>query len=164
MRIRSLAFILCAFSGFLSPSLAFADDQSSEESTGMVGKATEAFYVALNQMFVGNIAPMEAVWSHRDDVIYTGPTGGIHTGWVNILPIWQDQAKLKLGGKVDAQDLHIISGADIAVVSNYEVGENVVNGETQQVKLRATSTFRKEDGQWKMIGHHTDLLPWLVKE
>ena len=24
------------------------------------------------------------------------------------------------------------------------------------------ATFRKEDGQWKMIGHHTDLLPFIA--
>jgi len=28
------------------------------------------------------------------------------------------------------------------------------------VSIRATNVFRKEGGQWKMIGHHTDLLPF----
>jgi ketosteroid isomerase-like protein len=42
-----------------------------------------------------------------------------------------------------------------------EVGDNVVDGKPQQVSIRATNTFRKENGQWKMIGHHTDLLPFL---
>ncbi|MEN3974660.1 nuclear transport factor 2 family protein [Emcibacter sp. SYSU 3D8] len=130
----------------------------------MVHKATEDFYAALNQMFAGDIAPMEKVWSHAEDAVYTGPTGGIHTGWANILPIWQEQAGLKLGGKVDAQDVQIVSGGEMAMVSNYEVGGNIVDGKLQQVRLRATNIFRKEDGQWKMIGHHTDMLPWLAKQ
>jgi hypothetical protein len=29
------------------------------------------------------------------------------------------------------------------------------------VSIRATNLFRKESGAWKMIGHHTDLLPFL---
>ena len=29
--------------------------------------------------------------------------------------------------------------------------------------IRATNIFRKEDGQWKMIGHHVDLLPQMAK-
>jgi ketosteroid isomerase-like protein len=164
MHIKSLAFVLVMLAGALNPGTVFADSKSTEGSTEMIRKATDEFYIALNQMFVGNISPMEQVWSHGDDVTYTGPTGGIHVGWSNILPIWQEQAKLKLGGKVDAKDLHVVAGSDLALVSNYEVGENTINGETQKVELRATNIFRKEDGHWKMIGHHTDLLPWLVKK
>ena len=36
-------------------------------------------------------------------------------------------------------------------------------GEIQKVSIRATNIFRKEDGQWKMIGHHVDLLPQMAK-
>ncbi len=28
------------------------------------------------------------------------------------------------------------------------------------VSLRATNVFSKENGAWKMIGHHTDMLPF----
>ena len=52
-------------------------------------------------------------------------------------------------------------GRDLALVQNYEIGANVVNGVPVQVKIRATNLYRKEDGTWKMIGHHTDLLPFL---
>ena len=164
MRIKYLAFILCVASAGLHPGMAVADEQSAEMSVETVNKATEDFYAALNQMFVGDLAPMEKVWSHNADVTYTGPTGGIHVGWENILPIWREQAALKLGGKIEIKDIHVISGADLAVVSNYEIGENTMNGEIQKVELRATNIFRKENGQWKMIGHHTDLLPWLAKK
>jgi ketosteroid isomerase-like protein len=35
------------------------------------------------------------------------------------------------------------------------------DGKEQKVMIRATNLFRKEGGDWKMIGHHTDLLPHL---
>ncbi|MEN3974344.1 nuclear transport factor 2 family protein [Emcibacter sp. SYSU 3D8] len=164
MRIKYLAVVLCVLSIGITPGVASAEEPPAPVSADSVSKATEAFYAALNQMFVGELAPMEAVWSHKDDVVYVGPSGGMHTGWANILPIWKEQADLKLGGEIKIKNMHVINGEDIAVVTNYEVGENTINGEVQKVELRATNIFRKEDGEWKMIGHHTDLLPWLVKK
>ena len=35
-----------------------------------------------------------------------------------------------------------------------EVGSNVIDGEKVVTSLRATSIYRQENGQWKMIGHH----------
>jgi ketosteroid isomerase-like protein len=35
-----------------------------------------------------------------------------------------------------------------------EVGSNVIDGKKVVVSLRATSIYRQENGQWKMIGHH----------
>ncbi|TDJ07643.1 MAG: nuclear transport factor 2 family protein [Deltaproteobacteria bacterium] len=71
---------------------------------------------------------------------------------------------MKLGGVVKPEGMHIIVGQDIAVTSNYEKGSNVDSeGKPMEVSIRATNTFRKEDGKYKMIGHHTDLLPFLQK-
>ena len=45
-----------------------------------------------------------------------------------------------------------------------QVGWNQVLKEWEagrEVSIRATNLFRKEHGTWKMIGHHTDLLPFL---
>jgi ketosteroid isomerase-like protein len=75
---------------------------------------------------------------------------------------WKRQAALRLGGKVEPSDLRITVGRDLAVTSNYENGENTnAEGRAQTVRIRATNIFRKESGEWKMIGHHTDLLTYL---
>ena len=42
--------------------------------------------------------------------------------------------------------------------------ESGCRGNIVPVSIRATNIFRKENGAWKMIGHHTDLLPFLDKE
>jgi ketosteroid isomerase-like protein len=31
----------------------------------------------------------------------------------------------------------------------------------QSVSIRTTTSFRKEGDAWKVIGHHTDTLPYL---
>jgi ketosteroid isomerase-like protein len=130
-----------------------------------VRDATAQFYSALNVMFTGDAGPMKEVWSHADDVTYMGPSGGLKQGWPAILAEWELQAAAKLGGEVQAEDVHVAVGHDLAVTSNWEKGQNIgADGKVEAVSIRATNVFRKEGGSWKMIGHHTDLLPFLVKE
>lgn len=124
-----------------------------------VREAADRFYDALNAMFTGNIAPMKSVWSHADDVAYMGPGGSIKIGWDKVWKDWESQAARKLGGKVVAKDVHIVAGEDLAIMYARETGENTnVGGKREKVDIRATNTFRRENGAWKMIGHHTDLL------
>ena len=85
-------------------------------------------------------------------------------GWDAVRKDWETQAALKLGGKLVASEMQVTAGRDIAAVSDIEKGENLnLKGEIQKVSIRATNIFRKEDGQWKMIGHHVDLLPQMAK-
>ena len=134
----------------------------SNEDTAAVEAATHGFYSALNDMFTGDIEPMLQVWSHRDDVTYMGPAGGLLVGWEDVRASWEKQAALELGGHVESSDLQIRVGRDVAMVQNTISGENEDSqGETQAVSIRATSVFRMEAGEWKMISHHTDLLPFL---
>lgn len=136
--------------------------RASEEDEKAVMAAADQFYAALNAMFTGEAGPMQEVWSHADDVTYMGPVGGLLTGWDQVLKSWQEQAAMKLGGSVKPEDIHVTVGQDIAFTQNYELGENTnADGKPQKVSIRATNIFRKEDGNWKMIGHHTDLLPYL---
>ena len=147
----SVAVLVCA-------KLALAAEKDEQP----VRNAVAQFYAALNEMFTGELGQMKKVWSHADDVTYMGPGGGFQVGWNDVLKNWEAQAAMKLGGKVEPADMRITVGTDLAVVSNYEKGENInAKGEPQKVSIRATNLFRKENGAWKMIGHHTDLLPYL---
>ncbi len=101
---------------------------------------------------------MTEVWSHADDVSYMGPYGGIQRGWKQVRENLQRQADKKPGGQVTYENMQITADRNIAVVGSQIVGETFVNGDRVPVSIRATSTFRKEEGQWKMTGHHTDML------
>jgi ketosteroid isomerase-like protein len=134
---------------------------AAEDDRKAVAEAAARFYSALNQMFTGELAPMLEVWSHAKDVTYMGPAGDFQIGWDQVLASWKAQAAMKLGGKVQAESMRITVGRDLAVTHNVETGENTKDGQLQKVSIRATNVFRKEKGKWKMIGHHTDLLPYL---
>ncbi len=124
-----------------------------------VRQAADQFYDALNAMFKGDIEPMKAVWSHAGDVVYMGPGGSIKVGWDKVWKDWESQAARKLGGEVRAKDVHFTVGDEIAVMYALESGENTnIGGKHEKVAIRVTNLFRKENGNWKVIGHHTDLL------
>ena len=163
MRIKSnsLSYILVLL---LAVFIGSINTQASENDEKAVKQAVSQFYVALNEMFKGKIEPMKEVWSHADDVTYMGPTGCIKIGWQQVLADWEAQAAMKLGGTVKPENMTITVGNNLAFTTNYEKGSNInAEGKPQEVSIRATNTFRKEDGKWKMIGHHTDLLPFLQK-
>jgi ketosteroid isomerase-like protein len=129
-----------------------------------VAAANEGFYEALNRMFTGDVEPMKDIWSHKKNVTYMGPRGGILTGWEAVWKEWEAQGALKLGGKVEATDVHIVSDGELAIVTDNEVGENQTAKGVERVSIRATNVFRKQHGRWKMIAHHTDPLPYLANK
>lgn len=137
---------------------------ASTSAEQQVRAANAQFYTALNAFFTGEMTGMRAVWSHADDVTYMGPAGGMQTGWPAVLANWELQAAMKLGGTVKPADLHVTVGADIAVTQQVEQGTNTnMDGKAMNVAIRATNTYRLEKGAWKMIGHHTDLIPVMNK-
>jgi ketosteroid isomerase-like protein len=156
-RTIALSTLILTVAGLMPLSAA----RGADENEDAVMQATAQFYAALNAMFVGEIDPMKAVWSHADDVTYMGPGGEFQVGWDQVRANWEIQAAKKLGGEVRAEGMHFTVGRQIAIAACVEVGENIVDGNPQNVSIRATNIFRKEGGQWKMVGHHTDLLPFL---
>jgi ketosteroid isomerase-like protein len=138
--------------------------REAEDNTTVVRTASDQFYVALNKLFIGDMASMDAIWSHRKDVTYMGPGGGFRVGWDAVCKDLASQAAMKLRGSVKPSQVKITAGSDLATVSNMEEGANVVRGKKSVVSLRATSIYRKENGHWKMIGHHTDLIPVMEKK
>jgi ketosteroid isomerase-like protein len=154
--MMSGAFLTSCASGNAAPASA-GDEQAVRDATGK-------FYSALQVMFSGDAGPMKDVWSHAADVSFLGPGGKLKRGWPAVLADWEAQAALKLGGDVQFDDVQVTVGQDLALTNGWERGQNVgADGKVKVVSIRATNVFRKEGGSWKMIGHHTDLLPFLVK-
>jgi len=158
-RLALPAFVL-AVAGLVPLSTA----RAAQPDEAGVEQANDAFYAALNAMFKGNHEPIVDAWSHADDVTYMGPDGKYMVGWDQVVTNWKSQADKKLGGSIRPERIHTTVGQDLATVECDEVGENIVDGKTTRVSIRATNTYRLENGQWKMIGHHTDTLPFLDKQ
>ncbi|MCH9815161.1 MAG: nuclear transport factor 2 family protein [Actinomycetia bacterium] len=118
--------------------------------------ASDAFYAALAEVLAGDATAMIDLWSHQTDVSYLGPmSGDLFVGWDVIEPEWRSQAAAQIEGAVVTEDMHYVVGGPLGIVVNYEVGSGH-KGISETMKIRVTSTYRLEDGQVRMIGHHTD--------
>jgi ketosteroid isomerase-like protein len=137
----------------------------SDNEEQAVRLALDGFYASLNVMFIGDPNPAKAVWSHSEDIAYMGADGGYQVGWKAMYADWVKQASVNIGGKVVHSNVTVNVGSDIAVTHQL-VKSADVDGESlnKDDSLRASSVFRKEDGKWKMIGHHVDVIPALKKE
>ncbi len=120
--------------------------------------ATRAFYVALNDVLGGDVAPMLAVWSHADDVTYMSPFGELLVGSEPVRASWEAQADQRLGGQVEPDELRHFVSDTLGFVVGIERGSVEDRRRCDCGRHRATSMYRVEDDRWVMIGHHTDPL------
>ena len=139
-------------------SAAACGSSGSSGSAAALQSATTTFYQDLNAVLAGDPGPMEALWSHAGDITYMSPFGQLLVGWTGVRASWEQQAGQHLGGRVEPEDLHYFASSTLGVVVGFERGSVTINGKDTPVNIRATSTYRLEGGQWKMIGHHTDPL------
>jgi len=127
--------------------------------------ALDGFYASLNSMLLGDPLPAKAVWSHSEDIAYMGADGGYQVGWEAMYADWVKQANVNIGGQVVHSDVVVNLGKYIAVTHQLVRSADVeADSIEKDAFLRASSVFRKEEGRWKMIGHHVDVIPALKKE
>lgn len=125
-------------------------------------EANQQFYDALAAMFTGDMAPMQAVWSHHDEVSLQGPFGGRLDGWQAVEAHFVKESQMGMAGRVLSVNPRACIGTEMAYVTCIEQGDGMtLGGKPVVVNHRATNVFRLEDGQWKMVHHHTDLAPTL---
>ena len=128
----------------------------------LVEAADDRFFSALNAMFQGRITEMEALWSKADDVVYMGPQPGLfHVGWKVTDQDWVKQADVRMGGGIEVVNRHVTLGEKLAVVHHVARSTNQdPQGHPVEFTIRGTNVFRLEAGDWKLIAHHSDPLPF----
>ena len=91
-----------------------------------------------------------------------GPQPGLfHVGWKVTDQDWVKQAAMRMGGAIEVVRRHITMGDNLAVVHNIAKASNLnPDGDPVEFTMRGTSVFRREDGAWKLIAHHSDPLPF----
>jgi ketosteroid isomerase-like protein len=129
-----------------------------------IRQASEQFYAALNRMINGDPEPMMEVWSHGSDVATMHPLGGRETGWEEVRASWEQVAQVFSEGQVSLDGLMIVPLSDDVVYTlGTENGQAKLGDETVGVDWRVTNIYRREEGEWKMVLHHTDVSPELVE-
>lgn len=110
----------------------------------------------------GNASALSAIWAHGDDVTALHPIGGRQEGWDDTRSSFEQVGSLASGGQVQLRDQMIQVGADLAYEVGIETGEITLAGEQISINQRVTNIYRRENGAWKMVHHHTDLSPEMI--
>ncbi|WP_421726352.1 YybH family protein [Bauldia sp.] len=140
---------------------ASADEAHASADERAIRDAVDQWIVALNAMLNGDPEPFADIYSHADDAYYMGAEGTYRVGWDAIYADWQAQAAKSTGGTVTAIDVHVMVSGDMAMAAHITRGQvRTPDGSMNENDVRETSVFRKKDGEWRMVGHHADGIPY----
>jgi ketosteroid isomerase-like protein len=128
-----------------------------------VRQASDQFYAALNQMLsTGDSGPVTAAWSQGQQGSTMHPLGGREVGRDQVLATLKQAGPVFSEGRSAVDDLEVIPlTEDVAYTIGTERFEGKVGGEQLHGEWRATNIYRREDGAWKIVHHHTDASPEL---
>ena len=114
---------------------------------------------ALADEFVnGNPEPFKALWSHQEDVVLANPFGPAVRGWEGASAA-MDYASSRFSDGEFSSFNRIASYVTTQLATIYEVEHGklrVSGGPLTAFDLRVTTTFRLEDGDWKVVHRHAD--------
>ena len=127
---------------------------SSEDS---VRQASRQFYEALTRMANGDASAMGTVWSHGAEVTALHPIGGRAVGWEAIKASFEQVAEVASEGEIELQDQLIQVAGDVAFEVGAERGRVNLGPHAVTIDHRVTNIYRREEGAWRMIHHHTDV-------
>ena len=118
----------------------------------------DQYHAALDVFMQGNPEPMKALFSHSDDVVLANPFGPAVRGWPTASARLQDaSSRFGDGGLTGHDRLASYVTPDLATIYEVEQGTvSVAGGPVSEWILRTTTTFRREDGSWKVVHRHAD--------
>ena len=107
----------------------------------------------------GNPEVYKSLWSRRDDVTLANPFGPPVRGWQGV----SDRLDLAASKYLDGQDFEsdniaTVIAPELAYTVEVERFRARVGGsdELTRIAIRATTVFRREDGNWKVTHRHGD--------
>jgi ketosteroid isomerase-like protein len=119
----------------------------------------EQSHRAIDAFVKGDPAPLQALYSQREDVTLANPFGPAQRGWAQVRDTMARAAEHYRDGRTlgfDRISEHVT--AELASIHELERLEARLGGseEMTPVSLRCTTVFRLEDGRWKIVHRHAD--------
>jgi ketosteroid isomerase-like protein len=127
-------------------------------SVNDLDKVIQQYHAALDVFVRGTPEPMKALFSRADDVVLANPFGPAVRGWQTASARLQDASSRFSDGELSGHDrLASYIAPDLATIYEVEHGKvSVSGGPVTGWVLRTTTTFRREDGTWKVVHRHAD--------
>jgi ketosteroid isomerase-like protein len=119
----------------------------------------EEYHQAGHEITNGNPEAYKRLYSRRDDVTLANPFGPPVRGWSEVSATLDRAAEHYQDGEVVGfANVSTVVTQDLAYTVEVESYRARVGGadELVPVSIRVTTTFRREDGVWKVIHRHAD--------
>ena len=121
-------------------------------------EVVERYHTALDMFVRGRPEPMKGLFSRADDVVLANPFGPAVRGWEKAAAALEYASSRFDDGELLGTDrLASYIAADLATIYEVEHGKvSLSGGPMTDWLLRTTTTFRREDGTWKVVHRHAD--------
>lgn len=120
-------------------------------------EAADAFYEAGNRLLAGDPSAFAEIWSEADDISHLGPTGVTCTGRQAVMEQFAREAAMGFAGTLVADERRFVETAEMGLLFCTERTSGMTrDGQRLTLDIRSTTVFRREDGHWKVVHHHTD--------
>ena len=130
-------------------------------TTTDISLVIDQYHKAISTFLSGNAQPIKLMYSHREDVTLASPFGPVIIGWKNVSEgIDYHATRFKEGRQISTEMLAKYASPEVVTILELEHSQAKVGGrdEMSTIDLRVTSTFRLEDGVWKLVSRHADTI------
>ncbi len=117
------------------------------------------YHAAADEFSRGNSLPVKMIFSHRDDVTLANPFGPVVRGWQQVAEALDfASSRFRDGVVTSFETVAEYVSSDLATILEIERWKAKVSGrkDVTPFVLRVTTTFRREDGTWKLVHRHAD--------
>jgi ketosteroid isomerase-like protein len=132
----------------------------AQESSSMHELSTfvDRCHAAITKQSQGQPEPFLELWSHADDVTIMAAIGGYQVGFDAVRDLLTAASKTQQFDGWRAENIATVLNEGLAFTVELEHYAHTVDGEDKGMTLRATQIYRQEDGQWRVIHRHGDIL------
>ncbi len=118
-------------------------------------------HAALDPFARGDPLPFKMIVSHGDDVTLANPFGPIARGWKQVSEALDfASSRFRDGEVTGVETIAEYATPELATILEIERWKAKVSGreDVAPFDLRVTTTFRRENGEWKIVHRHADPL------
>jgi uncharacterized protein (TIGR02246 family) len=130
---------------------AFAQEAAPQQAGVQVAAATAEWIATFNTRDAARIAALYA----PDAVLWGTVSRTIRTRPAEILEYFQESSARRPNLRMELGEYHVRLHGDIAINSGYYSSHDPVDGQDVVVPMRFTFTYRRENGRWTIINHHS---------
>ena len=116
------------------------------------------FRAAANAMARGDAEGVKALYSRADDITLANPFGHAVRGWADLSEaLHYVSARFADGAVTEFNNIARYESSELVTFLDVEHWRTRVGGtDPSDFDLRVSSTYRLEDGQWKLVHRHAD--------